>query len=238
MKPKKIPICKSINPKTKGYGCGTNLYKKPQYGLCPKCLYKWTLETEEGKEWFDKQTAYKKKKNDKDNRIQARKDKAKAKLDLISTDKYRSKYLQPAINKIVRLIDYGNPCIATGNYGKMNAGHYVSVGANRTTSMNLHNIFIQSFESNHFRSGDNLKYQSGLIRTFGDDYYEFINTLTQHRPVKLKKYEMIELRSKCLEIAKTITEIVRTPVERIELRNMVNNELGIYDLPFSEYIKK
>lgn len=151
-------------------------------------------------------------------------------LDLMSDDKYRSSILQPVINEIARLIDFGQPCIATENYGKENGGHYISVGANRTICLNLHNIHIQSFESNHWKSGDTLKYQGGIRKVYGEEYLAFMDGLQKHPPIQLRKKEMIELYENACKIRIKLrkNEKIRSSKQRIELRNQVNLELGIY----------
>jgi|LakMenE18May11ns_1017448.scaffolds.fasta_scaffold9943974_3 hypothetical protein len=156
--------------------------------------------------------------------------KKKMTVDLMSDDKYRSTVLQPVINEIARLIDFGQPCIATENYGKENGGHYISVGANRTICLNLHNIHIQSFESNHWKSGDTLKYQGGIIRVYGEEYLGFMDGLGKHPPIQLRKKEMIVIYENACKIRLKLrkNEKLRSPKERIELRNQINLELGIY----------
>lgn len=157
-------------------------------------------------------------------------EKKKMTIDIMSDDKYRSSVLQPVINEIARLIDFGQPCIATENYGKENGGHYISVGANRTICLNLHNIHIQSFESNHWKSGDTIKYQSGIRKVYGEPYLEFMDGLQKHPPIQLRKKEMIELYEIACKIRLKLRKntAIRTPKQRIELRNQINLELGIY----------
>jgi len=158
-------------------------------------------------------------------------EKKKMTIDIMSDDKYRSSVLQPVINEIARLIDFGQPCIATENYGKENGGHYISVGANRTICLHLHNIHIQSFESNHWKSGDTLKYQGGIRKVYGEDYLAFMDGLQKHPPIQLRKKEMIELYEKACKIRLKLrkNQEIRTPKQRIELRNQINLELGIYE---------
>jgi len=157
-------------------------------------------------------------------------EKKKMTIDIMSDDKYRSSVLQPVINEIARLVDFGQPCIATENYGKENGGHYISVGANRTICLNLHNIHIQSFESNHWKSGDTLKYQGGIRKVYGEDYLAFMDGLQKHPPIQLRKNEMIEIHENACKIRLKLrkNEKLRSPKERIELRNQINLELGIY----------
>jgi len=164
------------------------------------------------------------------------KEKKEKTIDLMSCDEYRSKYVQPIINEITRLIDYGQPCIATGKYnGKMNGGHYHAVGSNRTLALNLHNIHIQSFESNHFKSGDNLLYKEGLIKTYGLDYFERIEALKQTKPIKLTKSELIEIKKIASEIRNELKKNQYQsypPEKRIEMREYINQRIGIYESLF------
>lgn len=224
--------------KAKGYGCGHKT-KHRIYGLGKMCgcYSNWLLNSEQGKIILEKSMLVAKNKVQKENRSKSRIEKINSKIEILSPDKYRSKHLQPIINEIARLIDYGQSCIASGNFGKMNGGHYISVGANRTTALNLHNIHIQSFESNHHKSGDQINYRLGLIERYGNDYFEFIETLQQHPPLNLSTSEMNQIALKAsnirLQLKKNLEQ--KTQFERIELRNKVNLELGIYNPKFSEY---
>lgn len=223
--------CKGSTSQTKGLGCGTpTLYHK--YGLCKKkCYPDWLLNSEAGQIKLQKSVIEAKRIVKSGNIKESR----KAKIRLLSADKYREKYVQPKINKIARLIDYLCPCIATDNFGKMNGGHYISVGANRSTSLNLHNIHIQSFESNHFKSGDNIKYEKGIIERYGIGYLEFMKSLHQTPKLGLKVSDLELIIGKANRIIKelgsennTLTE-PRESTQRIILRDNYNKELGIYD---------
>ena len=154
------------------------------------------------------------------------------KVENMSSDKYRADVIQPIINEIARLIDYGQPCIASGRYtGKMAGGHFVSIGSNRSCSLNLHNIHIQSFESNSFKSGDESKYRLGLIQTYGQSYFDFIDSLRHLKGIDIGKDKLIELKPLVSEIRNDLKRnpIKRTPSERIELREDINIKIGIYD---------
>lgn len=230
--------CKAIGKAFGFESCGTlTNVERLKYGLCPSCYPNFILNDERGKIIMQKAMNLGKQKVSKENK-KIEKDKAlKSKIELISPDKYRSEYLQPIINEISRLIDFGQPCIATGNYGKMNGGHYIGVGANRTTALNLHNIHIQSFESNHHKSGDPIKYRLGLIEWYGNKYFEFVEYLQRHKPLKLTKAEMIEIALRASSIRNDLrrNEETKTAYERIELRNEINLKLGIYDHEFCEF---
>ena len=157
--------------------------------------------------------------------------KAEMKFDNISSDGYRAKIIQPLINEIARFIDYGQPCIATGRYdGKMSGGHLVSVGSNRASSLNLHNIHIQCFESNSFKSGDEANYRLGIIKIYGKEYFEFIDDLRHIKNKLPSKYTLSELKPIISQINKDLKRnlIKLTAKERIEKRNEYNSMIGIY----------
>lgn len=222
----------------KGYGCGhKTIHRIYGLGKMCGCYSNWLLNSEAGKLKLQKATDLGRKKVERDNSKKSSEEKKRMKTELMSPDKYRSEVVQPIINEISRIIDYGNPCIATGNYGKMNGGHYISVGANRTTALNLHNIHIQSFESNHFKSGDPIRYKQGLIDRYGIAYFEFVEFLQRHKPLHLTKGDLIEIALKASSIRLQLKrdECQKTTHERIELRNEINLQLGIYDLEFCEY---
>jgi hypothetical protein len=141
------------------------------------------------------------------------------------------KDLQTEVNTIVRLIDKGQPCIATGNYGgKMNAGHYISVGSNNTLRFHLDNIHIQSEHSNSYKSGDTLNYQKGIELTYGKNYLEYMNSLQSIEPLKMDINEVKEAIKKARLIVKGLKQMDMTySVEkRLLLRLRFNRQLGIY----------
>lgn len=161
----------------------------------------------------------------------ARSEKIQKTADLMSVDQYRAKFVQPIINEIARLIDFEQPCIATGLKGKMSGGHYWSVGSNRTVCLNLHNIHVQSFHSNSVLSGDMVRYRAGIIKTYGITYMYLIESLKTLKPIKISKSEMIDIKNKALAIRNELKKDLKilTPEERIKLREFVNNKLGIYE---------
>lgn len=139
--------------------------------------------------------------------------------------------LQTDINLIARLIDKGCPCIATGKYeGKMSGGHFIAVGANETIRFNLLNIHVQSFHSNSWKGGDNLRYREGIKRIYGQELLDEMELLQSVPPVKLTIDEVREKISIAKKIVKELKEAdeVYTPEQRIFLRRKYNNVLGIY----------
>ena len=214
--------------------CGQSKYLH-KFGLCKDCFFEWLYNTTEGKTFLDSTQIRAKKhvqKEQKKEQSKRKEETRQKKIDLMSSDKYRSEILQPIFNEIARLIDYGCPCIATGLYdGKMAGGHYHSVGSNRTTALNLHNIHIQSFHSNGpSGGGDNIRYRNGIIRTYGQEYMDKIESLSKTPAIHLSKDDMIEIKKIASEIRLELKSDLkyRTPEERIALREEINQLIGIY----------
>lgn len=138
--------------------------------------------------------------------------------------------LQPLVNKIARLIDYGQPCIATGyTSGKMNGGHFISVGANDTIRFNLHNIHMQSEYSNSYKGGDNFNYADGLEKIYGLAYLEHVRGLNKTKQISLSSVCIKETIIIAKKIIKEHEEKIYSPSERIALREKYNEMIGIYE---------
>jgi hypothetical protein len=145
------------------------------------------------------------------------------------------KYLESEINGIVRLIDYGHECI-TGEteYGKyiVNAGHYFSVGSNKTLRYNLLNIFNQSCSDNDRKGGRGSNYGIRLKEVFGQEIGEEIDSLPSRYPsIHLSHIEAKEALKKARQITRELKSAYPTKYtteQRIELRKMYNQRIGIY----------
>lgn len=142
--------------------------------------------------------------------------------------------LQVEINKIVRLIDYQLPCLAKNIYAnQIHAGHIFSRGSNPTIRYNLHNIHRQSAQSNHFQNDDGLL-REGLVKEYGQDYMNFISELrrTEKLPYKAFEYQEFTLKAKKIVLKLKKENKKYSLNKRIELRNQINLELGIYQEEF------
>lgn len=230
--------CKGNDKVDKFEGCGKPSENRT-YGLCPKCLYKWSTETEKGKAWFKKRTSWKMKKNEKESKKEQRKKDREMKIQLMSTSEYWAKIFQKRFNEIIRIIDNGNGCICTNStLGKQNAGHYFSVGSNKSLSLNLHNVHIQSEHSNSYKGGEPLKYRDGIKRVFGENYLNFMDSLKKCPSLNITKIELIEAYDLLLETRRNLLAnelYLLSPLERIELRNEINEILEFYPKEFSVY---
>lgn len=220
--------CKGTS-QAKGFGCGELFIQTSSMhkGLCNKCYPKWLYTTSEGQQVIERSTLKAKNILDSEQKKQLKEQKEK----IISNDEYRAKYVQPIINEIARLIDYGQPCIATGLYsGKLTGGHYHAVGSNRATALNLHNIHIQSYHSNSWKGGDNMRYRQGLIKIYGQEYADMVESLKSTPALHLSKDDLIRIKEKA-SIARGILKnnlIIRPPEARIKMRDEINKMIGIY----------
>lgn len=151
--------------------------------------------------------------------------------DKIKTHANWMKELEHLINHIVRIIDYGNPCISCGRNGKPQAGHYHSVGSNAQIRFHLDNIHIQDYYCNVHLSANKTGYNEGLINTFGKEYQEYIefDLVKMYPTLKLTIPELKEKIKICRNIIKELPEgKVYKVNERIEIRKQLNERIGIY----------
>ena len=146
--------------------------------------------------------------------------------------------LQPIINEITSLIDKGMDCICCNakitSTNKANAGHRFAVGGNNSLRFNVHNVHRNGVCCNKWRNGNPDGYDEGLIRVYGKTYYEYVKfgLKTLYPLVKLTPTELMAARAKAMKIRNELKKLdkVYTPDERIELRDRVNKEIGIYCL--------
>lgn len=151
------------------------------------------------------------------------------------------KALQLEVQKIARLIDYKCLCLARNIVPKQShGGHLYNRSSNANMCFNLHNIFTQSAMSNHFQNDDGLM-RDGVVRVFGQDYLDFINSLKSTPVQKYTNEDYKFFLQKARVITKQLTEWnnqleqPRSATSRIHLRNWANTELGIYPNEFLNF---
>jgi len=138
--------------------------------------------------------------------------------------------LQDEVNLIARLIDKDLPCLAKGKYSNQtHGGHIFSRGSNQTIRYNLHNIHRQSAQSNHFQNEDGLL-REGLVNEYGQPYMDFISELRRTPSLEYNNEDFHQFTIKARSISSRLKkENLTYPLEkRIELRNQINLELGVY----------
>lgn len=144
------------------------------------------------------------------------------------------KTLQELVNKIVRLLDKGHPCITSNKpFGQytVHAGHFYSVGAYPALRYNLLNIYAQSDSENTHKSGNGVVYGVRLKEVFGSDIRDEIEGLAAKYPsLHLSKLEASEKCKTARNIIKGLEsmEALISTEMRITLRKRLNESLGIY----------
>lgn len=222
----KAKPCSGIG-KAKGVkGCGKE-FKHRIYGLCASCLSDFIFGTDAGKLIMQKRIIPKAKK------VSGQKKKEQTKRLKEKITNWREK-LQLKIQEIVRLIDKGQPCPARGYTNcQFHAGHVYARGGNSTIALNLHNIHRQSAQSNHWQN-DDLLFREGLKNEYGEDYVGFIGELRRTSQLKYKNEDYHHFYKKASQIAlKLKKDYFAYPKQtRINLRNEINEQLGIYEKEF------
>lgn len=218
-KPKR---CKGIG-KAIGYGCGDKKFLH-KFGLCKDCFFDWLYNTTGGKLFLDSTQIRAKKHVQKE-----QKKEQSAKKEENRSKSYFEKQLEHEINAIVRLIDAEKGCISC-NHGwekpwtrQAHAGHKFSVGSNPTLRYNLFDIFLQCSICNNWKSGNERKYDKGLITHYGQEMLEYIHEL----PSKYKELHLsIEELKQAIINARSVKKEILSGIDYS--REEVNNRIGIY----------
>lgn len=208
--------------------------------LNPECREKFTNKT------FLRKHCYKDKCNDMEfEHLKAKAikkadtDKSIHKVSDMTMLEYWTEFIQPVVNKIARLVDNGQPCIASKlSTGKRNGGHYHSTASNKTISLNLHNIHIQMEQSNNHQGGDSVKYRHGLIDIYGQQYTDYIDMFLMQCPtLNLTKDDLIELKPRLTSIARRLEKLdmIYPAKVRMRLRDEINEEINIYQGEFASF---
>ena len=100
----------------------------------------------------------------------------------------------------------------------------------------MHNIHRQCAQSNRWQNDDGLL-REGVVREYGQEYMDFISQLRKTPQLHYNNKEYRDLTEKARVIFKQLKEKDRiySKSERIELRNRVNVQLGIYPYEFCTF---
>lgn len=147
------------------------------------------------------------------------------------------KDLQVEVNKLVRLIDESCSCISCNSFtGKVNAGHYYSVGSRPNLRFNLMNIYLQCEHCNSYMSGNLIEYRENLVNLVGEAHVDYLSDLKViYKDLKLMEHEVKDAIKVAKEAVKEITKANKTDKlprnieQRIELRKKFNTLLHIYN---------
>lgn len=119
----------------------------------------------------------------------------KAKLIALEPLEYFLKKAERSCNAYIRARDAGQGCISCGRHDAdvWNAGHFISVGANRTLRFDEDNIHLQCARPCNKDKGGNIhEYRKGLLKKIGPERLARLDGW--HEPVKMtrEKAEGIE----------------------------------------------
>ncbi len=143
--------------------------------------------------------------------------------------------LQTEINKLIRAIDYGQPCISCGVLKQhMEAGHYHHKSKNSASECTFHlwNLSSQCKYCNRFQNGNLSKYGQNIEKIYGEEIYNLLHDLpNMYRGLNWSRDELRDF----IRVAKIINKSmpkqeVYTTEKRIELRAKFNNQLKIYTI--------
>jgi len=114
---------------------------------------------------------------------------------------------QKTFNAYIRERDKERRCISCGTYnGKMNAGHYMSVGSTPELRFNEDNVQKQCEKCNSYLSGNLVNYRIELIQRIGLKRVEALEQ-KNHPPLKMTVDEIKDL----IKIYKEKTKALKCP---------------------------
>lgn len=127
-------------------------------------------------------------------RIEAKREAAQVKKQLLAFKplSYFERIAERYCNEYIRARD-PDICISCGvtNSSAWQAGHYISVGANKTLRYNELNIHKQCVQCNMFKGSNAIAYRVGLVERIGIDEVEKLEGW--HPAVKLTREYLIEV---------------------------------------------
>lgn len=118
----------------------------------------------------------------------------KQKLLALEPLEYYLKKAEKACNAYIRARDAGQGCISCGRHDAdvWNAGHFISVGANRTLRFDEDNIHLQCARPCNKDQGGNIhEYRKGLLKKIGPERLARLDGW--HEPVKMTREKAEEI---------------------------------------------
>lgn len=115
--------------------------------------------------------------------------------------------LQRIVNACARERDRDQPCVSCGTNvsASWEAGHYVSVGANKTIRFELDNIHKQCHRCNNYNGGNSIPYRINLIKKIGLERVEWLEG--PHKPKHYTKEDLQVLKSYFREKLKELQRV-------------------------------
>ena len=158
----------------------------------PVCAYFYTMELRKKKECLEA--------------LQSRRE-TKLKLDKLKTKSEWLKDAQKEFNAYIRQRDKSLPCISCGRYhdGKIDAGHYRTVGSSPHLRFDERNCHAQCQPCNRHKSGDIINYRRNLIQRLGQAIVEEIES--DNKPKHYTIDDIKAIKAKYKQLMLDITQI-------------------------------
>ena len=158
------------------------------------------------------------------------------KMDVTATWKHSEwlSKLQNDINRLVRIIDFGHPCISQKTPWEdnmMDAGHFYARGGSPTLRFHLLNIWGQSKYANMHLGGDYGNFRKNLVHLYGEDNISIIDDLkSTHVSCKWLIPELRDAREITRTAIKDLSKYGATfsVADRWSLRVELNDIIGLY----------
>jgi hypothetical protein len=111
---------------------------------------------------------------------------------------------QHAFNRYIRARDHGKPCISCGRStgAKVNAGHYLTVGAHPELRFEPLNCHLQCEHCNCYLSGNLIRYRQRLIEVVGQETVDWLEG--PHEPKKYTIEDIKEIKAKYSKMAREL----------------------------------
>lgn len=137
--------------------------------------------------------------------------------------------LQKEINKLIRKIDNGWPCISSGSTNcQIHAGHYYPRSTHPNLAFHLFNIWAQSSHDNRWEEGNIAGYVMGLKGLYGEGAKE-VDDLYLIGSKKWSSKELEEAIGRVKECIKEVPDRKLTAAEKWRYRMDFNKKIGLYD---------
>ena len=134
--------------------------------------------------------------------------------------------LQKVMNKIARLLDKDEPCLARPFENQnipLQGGHIYSVGSHPALRYNIWNIHGQSHKSNAINGGEPHLMIEGIERRYGIEQRRKVENL-------VKEYKVLKLSREEKKAALKVARRLMRELEKgtIFTRDEINKQIGIY----------
>lgn len=187
--------CKGIGKAVTVKGCGLSVLKRT-FGLCQKCYVDFLLNTDKGKEVFEKARLKGKSINDK-----PKKPIVKSNLDRFYSNSIAKciTITRKPFHKWIRQRDKSFGCISCGSTKSAvyDAGHLYKAEVFTGLIFDEHNVHKQCRKCNFYLNGNEGEYRKGIVNRYGEQYLAEIDAKANYNRVKgWSREELWDIKTK------------------------------------------